>query len=305
MPIRRRTHGSRRLSRPLVTLSAWLGLLVLSLCLGTGEASAQICDPVGSPPRFGCQWSLDLCQWVCPICDPYGPPPRTSCTWDGNLCNWICTGYTGTEVTVKTQKAPDHEDTVYLRMSSLCTATGAGAFCSGSFPVDPTMTTSRKCQAIADAIANDCSAAGYVVTMNDCQLESTLVASNLGCPATPFALGLSNDPAIFDQTGQGTLPDGENEKITGTSSCSPMPGTVDNLQLVAAADGSEVLLTWSDTADATDYLVFSDTDPNGIFSTVVATATSGATGVTVGTLSGDEYFLVAGRNSSCGVGPKR
>ncbi len=55
------------------------------------------CDPPGPPPRFGCQWSVDVCDWVCAVCDPFGSPPRPSCHWDGNLCNWICPGYSGGE----------------------------------------------------------------------------------------------------------------------------------------------------------------------------------------------------------------
>src|SRR2546425_6677831 len=57
------------------------------------------CDPPGPPPRFGCQWSTDVCDWICAVCDPFGAPPRLSCHWDGNLCNWLCPGYTGLEAT--------------------------------------------------------------------------------------------------------------------------------------------------------------------------------------------------------------
>src|SRR5439155_9624535 len=93
-------------------------------------------------------------------------------------------------------------------------------------------------QAIADAISNNCSSAGYAVTENNCRLEATLTASNLGCPETEFALGLSNDPTVFDQTGQGPLPDGESDSTTGTTaSCTPMPGPVSNLRLATPSDG--------------------------------------------------------------------
>jgi len=296
-----------RMARFPVIISALLLLPLLSTLFAPYPEvhAAPTCDPPGPPPRFGCQWSLDLCDWVCPVCDPFGGPPRSTCHWDGNLCNWICPGYTGTDVTVRTVQGPVTDATVYLRLSSLCTATGAGAFCSGSFPVYHGMPTSQKCQAIADAIANNCSAAGYAVTMNDCLLESTLTASNLGCPATPFALGISNNSSVFDQAGSGPLPDGESELTTGMSgSCSPMPGSVGSLQ-VSEPDGSgDAQLTWNDVADADDYLIFSDSSPNGAFSNVIGTASSGASGVTVGTLAGNEYFLVAGRNSQCGVGPK-
>jgi hypothetical protein len=264
------------------------------------------CDPPGPPPRFGCQWSTDVCDWICAVCDPFGAPPRSSCHWDGNVCNWICPGYTGVEVTVRTTQPPVQDATVYLRLSSLCTATGAGAFCSGSFAVYPGMSVSQKCQAIADAISNNCSPAGYAVTENDCRLAATLTASNLGCPQTEFALGLSNDPGVFDQTGQGPLPDGESDRITGTTSaCAPMPGPVANLRLATANGGADLQMTWDDTTNADDYVVFSDTKPNGMFSAVEGTAPSGTPGPTLSMPPGSEFYLIAGDNSTCGVGPRR
>ena len=264
-----------------------------------------VCDPPGPAPRFGCQWSTDLCDWFCPVCDPFGAPPRSSCTWDGKVCNWICPGYTGVQVTVQTLQPPVQDATVYVRLSSLCTATGAMAVCGGSFAVYAGMPVSVKCQAIADAIANNCSAAGYAVTENNCRLAASLMASNVGCPATQFALGLSNDPAVFDQAGQGALPDGESDSTTGTAgSCAPMPGPVSNLRLARPGGGGDLQMTWDDASNADDYLVFSDAAPNGTFTTVAGTAPSGTPGATVGTPPGSEFYLVAGSNASCGVGPR-
>lgn len=286
-----------------------LVLVVVASATSFGPGSpglfAQVCDPNGSPPRFGCTWDLTLCDWVCPICDPFGPPPRSTCTWDGNTCNWVCPGYTGTDVTVDTKKAPTHDATVYLRLSSICTATGAGGSCGGSFPVSHQMSLADKCLAIADALTAACAETGYAVTVNACALQGEFTASNVGCPATAFALGLSNDPSVFDQTASGPLPDGESETITGSSkSCPHIPAAVTNLQ-IGTSGGASLLLTWDDEADADDYLVFSDPSPNGSFSNVAGIATSGTTGLTLGMQSGDSYYLVAGRNSSCGLGPKR
>jgi len=279
------------------------GASTMSLTRAVGTTA--VCDPPGPPPRFGCQWSTDLCDWFCPVCDPFGSPPRSSCNWDGKLCNWICPGYTGVEVTVQTLQPPVRDATVYVRLSSLCTATGAAAVCNGSFTVYPGMPVGLKCQAIVDAISNDCSPAGYAVTENNCRLAASLTAGNGGCPAMQFALGLSNDPAVFDQTVQGPLPDGESDSITGTTgSCAPMPGSVSNLRLLPLSGGDDLQLTWDDTTNADDYVVFSDTTPNGIFNTVAGTAQSGSPGSTVGMPPGVEFYLVAGSNTSCGIGPK-
>jgi hypothetical protein len=269
------------------------------------SAASSTCDPPGPAPRFGCQWSTDVCDWFCPVCDPFGTPPRSSCNWDGKVCNWICPGFTGVEVTVKTLQPPLRDANVYVRLSSLCTATGAGAVCNGSFAVYPGMPVTAKCQAIADAISNNCSAAGYAVTRNDCRLAASLTATNVGCPATQFALGLSNDPSVFDQTGPGPLPDGESDSTTGTTgSCAPMPGAASNLRLSTSNGGEALQLTWDDATDADSYVVFSDTSPDGTFNTVAGTAQSGIPGSTVGMPPGIEFYLVAGSNTSCGVGPK-
>jgi|SRR5262245_4565232 len=303
----RRMRDRPRIVRRVVATVCCLGLLLLqSIPFGPSPVVgvAATCDPPGPPPRFGCQWSTDSCDWVCAVCDPFGVPPRSGCTWDGNICNWVCPGYTGTEVTVRTLQPPVRDATVYVRLRSLCTATGALASCAGSFAVYPGMPISQKCQAIADAIANDCSAAGYAVTVNDCRLEASLSAADLGCPATPFALGLSNDPGIFDQAGQGPLPDGESDSITGTTeSCTPTPGPAGNLSLASLNDGQEIQLTWDAAADADDYVVLVDTAPNGPFSSVAGIAPSGTPGLTLSTPPGIEFYLVAGRNSACGMGP--
>ena len=277
-------------------------LFVLSL-LFAADAGAQICDPPGPPPRFGCSWSIDICQWICPICDPFGPPPRSNCTWNGDICNWVCPRYTGVDVTVHTSQGPTDNATVYVRLLSLCPSTGAQAACGGSFPVHPGTKPEQKCQAIRDIVAGSCAASGYQVTADNCATSASVTASNVGCPPTPFALGLSNDPRVFDQTEHAPLPDGERDTISGT--CAATPGPVANLLLATANSDGDLVLTWDDTANADDYLVFGDARPDGTFDTIIGTATSGTGGLSVAMPPGTDYFLVAARNSVCGLGPKR
>ena len=201
---------------------------------------------------------------------------------------------------------PGHDGTVHVKLSSLCTATGFGAFCSGTFAVHPGMTVSAKCQAIVGAISDNCGSAGYDVTVNDCQRAASFTASNVGCPGTQFALGISNDSGTFDQTWQGPLPDGEVENTTGTTgSCTPTPAPPANLRLEKLNGGSDLRLTWEDASGADDYIVFDDAAPNGIFNDVVGTSQDGATGLTIPITPGNAFYLVAARNSACGVGSKR
>jgi len=79
---------------------------------------------------------------------------------------------------------------------------------------------------------------------------------------------------------------------------------VNNLLLTPLSGGQDVLLTWDDTTNADDYLVFADTAPDGVFSTVAGSAPNGAVGLRVGLAPAIEFYLVAGRNSACGIGPK-
>jgi len=70
--------------------------------------------------------------------------------------------------------------------------------------------------------------------------------------------------------------------------------------------GASLRFLWTDVADAVDYVLRSDADPAGAFATQVATATSGANGIVTATPAASVvYFLVGGRNSSCGIGPLR
>jgi hypothetical protein len=142
--------------------------------------------------------------------------------------------------------------------------------------------------------------AGYTVSENDCATAFSFIASNTGCPGTPFALGVSNDPGTFDQSGAGPLPDGEQEEI-----CGPAPGPVKNLRLAKQDGGLSLLWTWDDAADADGYVAFEDPDPGGLFASQVGSATSGTAGLTSDMPTGREFFLVAATNSECGVGGKK
>jgi hypothetical protein len=274
-------------------------IVITALLLSVSPAQAQICDPVGSPPHFGCSWSLDSCSWVCPICDPFGLPPRSSgCNWDLNLCNWVCPGYTGVRVTVQTTQPPSSRATVYVTLRSLCTTTGVNASCSGSFDTKSNMTKNDKCLALESVVSQQCGSAGYAVSADACATNASFEVANIGCPVTPFALGVSNDSTVFDQS-TNQLPDGEKESVT----CATMPGSVANL-LMTQVDAGTLRLNWDEDAYADDYIVYSDVSASGTFDTVVGTAATGAEGLTLPMPSTSQYYLVAAHNNNCGRGPK-
>jgi len=222
--------------------------------------------------------------------------------WDGDLCNWICPGYTGTAVTVETLRGPTRDAVVYVKLSSLCTATGAGAFCGGSFSVQHGISRAVKCQAIVDAISSFCAATGYAVTTDDCASTASFTATNPGCSGTQFALGISNDPGDFDQTEQ-PLPDGESETTTGI--CSPVAGVVSDLRVDKIPGGSELSLTWDAAANAQKYVVFADGSASGPFDAIAGSTTYASTGLTIPEPPGVQFYLVAGKNETCGMGAER
>ena len=277
-----------------------LGVLLAIVGGGSARVLAATCDPPGSPPRFGCQWSETACDWFCAVCDPWGSPPRSGCGWDLAGCNWVCPGYTGTSVLVRTDQSPTLSATVFVKLSSLCTTTGAGAICGGAFSVSAGMPRAQKCESIAGVIAAQCAAAGYAVSANACANEASFTASNVGCPGTAFALGISNDAGVFDQTSTGPLPDGEVETI-----CAPPPGPARHLQVDKIDGGTELRLTWEDAPSADSYVLFTDHAPSGSFNATAGSAASGAPGLDVTMPSGTEFFIVAGSNAACGIGQKR
>ncbi len=287
----------------MIVRAGWfLGLALVMALVAPAAAVAQVCDPPGPPPRFGCSWSTDSCDWVCAICDPFGVPPRSGCSWSLDLCNWICPGYTGVRVTLDTVTPPSSRATVYVRLESLCTQTGVSATCSGSFMVNPSNTAAEICADIEAVVAQHCGSAGYEVTLDACTTSARFEAANAGCPKTPFALGVSDDPAVFDQTGAGPLPDGQVDTITGsTAACAFTPGPVTGLQ-VADPGGATLILTWDPSTNADDYIIYMDTTPGGPYDTVAGT--SNTTTVTLPIPPASEYFKVVARNQSCGLGPR-
>jgi hypothetical protein len=69
--------------------------------------------------------------------------------------------------------------------------------------------------------------------------------------------------------------------------------------------GSDLAFQWTDVAGSGDYVLFSSTAPDGAFTSEAATAASGSPGVTIPLPAEDlVFYLVAGRNSVCGSGPK-
>ena len=79
---------------------------------------------------------------------------------------------------------------------------------------------------------------------------------------------------------------------------------VAGLEVASPNGGADLIFTWTDATNAEDYVVLEDDSPAGVFDTITGTAPSGLIGLTVPTPPGNRFYIVAGRNSACGLGPK-
>jgi hypothetical protein len=91
---------------------------------------------------------------------------------------------------------------------------------------------------------------------------------------------------------------------TLTVNAGPTPGAVTNLRVQRVNAGASLQLTWNNASNATDYVVYEDSAPDGDVTTQTGTSASGVTGLTIASPAGSAFYLVAGRNAACGVGPQ-
>ena len=84
--------------------------------------------------------------------------------------------------------------------------------------------------------------------------------------------------------------------------CSPRAAKITDLLIVEFNGGTELRFTWTDTVDSDDYVMFEDTQVDGLFTTMVATSPDGVTGVNIPIPSGTRYYRMLGNNTVCGVG---
>ena len=87
------------------------------------------------------------------------------------------------------------------------------------------------------------------------------------------------------------------------TSCAPMPGPATNLTLELVNGGADLELHWLDGSDADEHVVLSDGAVDGPFHNAVGNSVSQT--ITVPAPQGTMYYLVAGRNTTCGQGPSR
>jgi hypothetical protein len=82
------------------------------------------------------------------------------------------------------------------------------------------------------------------------------------------------------------------------------PAEVGPTLMVNKVDPGGLSFNWTDIAGADDYVLLSDGSPGGGFLVQEGSASSGVGGLTIPSPDATRYYLVAGRNAGCGVGPK-
>ncbi len=85
--------------------------------------------------------------------------------------------------------------------------------------------------------------------------------------------------------------------------CLPKPDEVSNMLVQWNGGFTDLLVTWTDSANSDGYDVYEDNVPFGSFDTLKGTAPDGATGVVFTPASSTRYYLVRGVNAGCGLGP--
>lgn len=121
--------------------------------------------------------------------------------------------------------------------------------CKASFPYPAsgeTDTIEEKCAELEDAVATQCGP--QYGTVDDCAANATFQAFDVNFLAT-LSLGISNDPTIFSQTGNGqAIPDYEGDRITnscggeGFGSMGTFGGEATGAKLVEESASSGVIV---------------------------------------------------------------
>ncbi len=209
--------------------------LILEKCkaLGAikpGANTGTVCCDVVPDPAGGAKISLYIKGadgTICPlfisflsVCVTCPAPCDTKCQELGCCQPTGCAG-----VKVTTVLPPDQcKDDVYVTIRSLCKGKlikecRAQFDLPGGDPTNPILcaefwTLQDKCRALVRAIRKDCTPSGYAVEEHCDENPPYFIVRDVTCPGSQVVLGISNDPNIFNQGGQGQpIPDYEAEII--------------------------------------------------------------------------------------------
>ncbi len=111
---------------------------------------------------------------------------------------------------------PDTQATVYVNLRTICGSEVLNS-CQVNFLSPPTLDPALKCEELVEALSQgDCLAAGYEVSANLCTIAPpALVVTDPDFPQSLVEVGITCDPNVFTQTGQGQpICDYEGDVIT-------------------------------------------------------------------------------------------
>jgi len=127
-----------------------------------------------------------------------------------------CTNVGCNSTTITSVLFPDTSATIYVNLRTLCGDQILNS-CQVNFPSPPTLDPMLKCEELVKALSQgDCLSAGYEVSANLCGIAPpALVVTDPDAPQALVEVGITCDPNVFSQTGQGQpICDYEGDVIT-------------------------------------------------------------------------------------------
>ena len=161
-----------------------------------------------------------------------------------------CTNVGCNSTSITSVLFPDTQATIYVNLRTIC---GSGVLnsCQVNFLSPPTLDPKLKCEELVEALSQgDCLAAGYEVSANLCTISPpALVVTDPDFPQSLVEVGITCDPNVFTQTGQGQpICDYEGDvitpgdKATGAACISDGSVAVD-VTIRGTATGEEIVTT--------------------------------------------------------------
>lgn len=155
---------------------------------------------------------------------------------------------------------------------------------------------------LVDATGSYCHDSGYVPSYQ-WKVDGIPLA---GATSTSYMIPATQPSGVYGYSVEIECPGGAvDESAAAPVSVVPPPGIV-GPTLTVDRSGADLMFNWTDVSSASDYVVYSSTDPAIMFSNLVGASPSGSTGLSAPIPpEGIVYYLVAGRNSVCGAGAQR
>jgi hypothetical protein len=131
---------------------------------------------------------------------------------------------------------------------------------------------------------------------------SSFTTSGQTVPAVAMA-GADRFVVSWSSVSQDGSQEGVYAQRFADGACVPTPEEATDLFLQWTGGLTDLLATWTDSANSESYRVYEDSVPSGSFTTLTGTAPDGATGLVFTPGASTRYYIVRGFTADCGLGP--